>query len=68
MKPPAPLPARLQLLTLQQVSETTALSVTTLRRAIRLRRLPAHRVGRRALRISEADLQAWLAGCRSARR
>ncbi|KAA2211357.1 helix-turn-helix domain-containing protein [Teichococcus oryzae] len=49
-----------RLLTLAQVCEITALSPSTLRRQIRLRRLAVLRFGS-MLRIAEADLRAWLA-------
>jgi excisionase family DNA binding protein len=49
----------LRLLDLKLVAEMFSMSVSTLRREIRLRRLPVHRIGR-AIRVSEADLQAYL--------
>ena len=54
------------LLTLKQVMARTSLS-DSVRRAIRDRRLAVHRIGH-VLRISEADLLAFLKGCRSAAR
>lgn len=64
---PDPSPDRLRLLKLQEACDLASASVATLRRAIRLGRLPIYRIGRRALRVSEADLLTWLAGCRRAR-
>lgn len=55
--------ASLRLLDLRTAAELTSLSVSSLRRAIRLRRLACHHIGR-AVRVSEADLQAFLARCR----
>jgi len=58
---------RLRLFSLEEVSELTGVAVVTLRRAIRERsatkRLQHHRIGR-AIRISEADLEDYLARCR----
>ena len=51
-----PLP---RLLTLREVAALLQLSRAHLRREIRQRRLPAHRLGR-AIRISEADLADYL--------
>jgi excisionase family DNA binding protein len=48
------------LLGLKAVADLTSLSVSTIRREIRLRRLPVYRIGR-AIRVSEADLEAYLA-------
>ncbi len=56
-----------RLLTLEEVAERTALSIVTLRRLLRQKspskRLAHHRIGR-AIRISEADLEDFLARCR----
>jgi excisionase family DNA binding protein len=67
--PAAPLcvPSSSRLLSLTQVAEITALSPSTLRRHIRLKRLAVHRIGG-ALRIAEPDLAAWLARQRRAAR
>jgi excisionase family DNA binding protein len=43
----------------------TGLSDSSIRRAIRHRRLAVHRIGS-VLRVSEADLMAFLRGCRRA--
>lgn len=51
--------ASLTLLTIAEVSALTRLSATTLRRAIRLRHLGVVRIGR-AVRVRQADLEAWL--------
>jgi excisionase family DNA binding protein len=63
-------PAPMRLYTLPEVSETTALSASTLRREIRLKRLAVHRFGAKGsvLRIREDDLAAWLARHRRAAR
>ena len=61
----APAPSRLY--TLAQVAEITALSIATLRRQVRLKRLAVLRFGR-TLRIAEDDLAAWLARHRRAAR
>jgi len=55
--------ALLRLLDLQTAAELTSLSVSSLRRAIRLRRLACHHVGR-CVRVSEADLSEFLTRCR----
>ena len=55
------------LLTLKQVGARTGLSLSSIRRAIRDRRVAVHRLGR-VLRVSEADLLAFLQGCRRAAR
>lgn len=57
-----------QLYDLETVAEMTALSLSTLRRAIRARRLACHRVGSRIIRISEDDLMAYLNRHRKAAR
>jgi excisionase family DNA binding protein len=57
----------LRLLTLAQVAKITDLSISTLRRQIRLKRLAVYRIGS-ALRIAEPDLVAWLARQRRAAR
>jgi len=62
---PTPGPSRL--LKLREAGGQTSLSVATLRRAIRLKQLAAYRIGRRAVRVSEADLQAWPGKCRHGR-
>jgi len=54
-------------MTLAEVREMTGFSVSHLRRQIRLRKLAVHRVGR-SIRVSEADLAAFLAGARRSRR
>ena len=64
---PAPAPVAVRLLTLAAVAEQTGLSLSTLRRAIRHRRLSVHRIGR-CLRVSEADLAAFLGKRRQAAR
>jgi len=61
---PAASPARL--LTLAEVHDTTGWSVSHLRRQVRLGKLIVHRVGR-SVRVSEADLMAFLGGSRRAR-
>lgn len=48
-----------RMLTLREVADLLQLSLAHLRREIRQRRLPAHRLGR-AIRISEADLADYL--------
>ena len=55
---------RLSLYTLDQVSETTGWSLSHLRRAIRAGKLIHHQLGR-SIRISHADLEAFLATSRS---
>jgi excisionase family DNA binding protein len=55
------------LLTLKQIGARTGLSLSSICRAIRDRRLAVHRLGR-VLRVSEADLQALLKRCRRAAR
>jgi len=60
-------PSALRLMTLAEVREMTGFSVSHLRRQIRLRKLAVHRVGR-SIRVSEADLAAFLAGARRSRR
>lgn len=61
------LPSHLRLFTLETVSEITGFSPSTLRRAIRRRNLACIRCGR-AIRISEADLTAFLTRHRKAAR
>ena len=61
----APSPSRL--LSLAEVAEITALSPSTLRRHIRLKRLAVHRIGR-VLRVAEPDLATWLGRQRRAAR
>jgi excisionase family DNA binding protein len=56
-----------RLLTIKEVQARTGLSDSSVRRAIRHRRLAVHRIGG-VLRVSEADLQAFLQGCRRAAR
>lgn len=59
--------SHLRLFDLQTIAELTGLSMPTLRRALRekrpAKRLAHHRFGR-AIRISEADLEDFLARCR----
>src|SRR5690349_14414401 len=66
--PPPGAPAPPCLFTLANVAEITALSPSTLRREIRLKRLAVHRFGTTgsALRVAEDDLAAWLARHRRA--
>jgi|GEM_PF-189192 len=48
--------------TLQEISDSIQVSLSTLRRALRANELPHTRVGKRGqVRISQADLEAWLA-------
>jgi excisionase family DNA binding protein len=49
-----------RLLSLNAVAEITDLSLSTIRREIQLRHLACHRIGR-VLRVSQSDLNAWLA-------
>ena len=49
-----------RLLTVEGVAERTDMSISTIRREIRLRRLAYYRIGR-VIRVSEADLEAYLA-------
>jgi excisionase family DNA binding protein len=56
-----------RLLTIKEVQAHTGLSDSSVRRAIRRRRLAVHRIGS-VLRVSEADLLAFLKGCRRAAR
>jgi excisionase family DNA binding protein len=56
-----------RLLTIKEVQARTGLSDSSVRRAIRHRRLAVHRLGR-VLRVSEADLQAYLTKRRRAAR
>jgi excisionase family DNA binding protein len=52
------------LMTVTQVAERLGVSVATVRRATSAGHLPHHRLGARAVRYSEADLQAYLADTR----
>jgi excisionase family DNA binding protein len=53
--------------TLQEISDSVQVSLSTLRRALRANELPHSRVGKRGqVRVSQADLEAWLARKRSA--
>ena len=52
-------PISFRLYRLDEVGETTGLSQSSLRRAIRQGRLIVHRIGR-AIRVSEADLARFL--------
>ena len=65
--PAGPTPAALRLWTLAEIQDMTGFSVSHLRRQIRLRKLAVHRVGR-AIRVSEADLAAFLTRARRASR
>jgi excisionase family DNA binding protein len=56
-----------RLLDLKEVASIMGLSVPTIRRAIRHRKLAVHRLGG-AIRVSEADLQAFLTQRRQAAR
>jgi excisionase family DNA binding protein len=48
--------------TLQEISDSVQISLSTLRRALRAKDLPHTRVGKRGqVRISQADLDLWLA-------
>jgi excisionase family DNA binding protein len=49
---------RVPMLTVDEVADLTSMSVPFWRREIRLRRIPVTRFGR-AIRISEADLDAY---------
>jgi excisionase family DNA binding protein len=55
--------ARDPLLTVQQAAECLAVSVAHLRRLIRQRKLPIHRIGR-LVRVAPDDLAAFLAKTR----
>lgn len=51
-----------RLLTLQDISTSVRVSISTLRRAVRAGELPHRKVGKRGqIRVSETDLDAWLA-------
>ncbi len=54
-----PKPSPLRLFDPKWVAELLGISLSTVRREIRLRRLPCHRIGR-AVRVSAADLEAYL--------
>ena len=58
---------RLPQLTVDEVADLTSMSVSFWRREIRLKRIAVTRYGR-AVRISEADLDAYQAGRRRAKR
>ena len=48
--------------TLQEISDSVQVSLSTLRRALRSKKLPHTRIGKRGqVRVSQADLDAWLA-------
>jgi excisionase family DNA binding protein len=49
-----------RLLTVENVADRTDLSVSSIRREIRLRKLACYRIGR-AIRVGEADLETFLA-------
>lgn len=51
-----------RLLQVEDVAARLSISTKTVRRLIAAGKLRAIRLGRRALRVSEADLQAYLAG------
>ncbi len=65
--PAAAATSALRLLTLAEVHDHTGWSVSHLRRQIRLGKLSVHRAGR-SIRVSEADLAAFLARARRVRR
>ena len=61
-----PAGGRLNLYTLDRVAEMTGWSLSHLRRAIRAGKLITHAFGR-SIRISQADLEAFLVASRRAR-
>ncbi len=64
-------PSHIRLFTLEEVAELTGLSIVTLRRLLRVKqpakRLNHHRIGR-SIRVSQADLEEYLARCRKSGR
>jgi excisionase family DNA binding protein len=52
------------LLTTRQVADLVGLSPETILRKWRAGELPGYRIGSNVLRFDEADIDAWLAGCR----
>ena len=60
---------REQLLTIKEAAERCALSPATIRKWLYLRKLPSVKLGRRAVRVREGDLEALVRlGLREARR
>ncbi|MFZ2509777.1 MAG: helix-turn-helix domain-containing protein [Gordonia sp. (in: high G+C Gram-positive bacteria)] len=54
--------AATRLLNINQVAEITGFSAKTIRRRIADGTLRAQRIGPRAIRITESDLEAWIGG------
>ena len=65
--PQAPEPPRARLLTVAEVAELTSMSIAFWRREVRLKQIAVTRLNR-AVRISEADLDAYLARRRAGKR